>query len=613
MKLKLLALPLLLFILMTAACAGNTTPSPNISLALAWKPGACSASCADHSLLATVFAPAGSTPPTIVFYIPATKLVSVYFPPSYMSVSAVDLPKNYQFMQLQSHLAARMLPVAGQLGMYRAEFMLNRDDYDLTRDDVRTEITEIRVVATVVVNGQVQATDAHLTAADLEDNSITGNIVKPKPQGGTTSPTSNGSILTSLEPFALTQTDVDTVRPCKDMWRYDLSGQIQDAPTKPQTDADKANIEWFGDAIQMGWWGIGEYYSGSTSENTGATISNTALRFPSTATTIQWMQDFRAQKKLSLLFPNENRSTFQPLSAPAVGEESTAFQVGSAPVTYLLALRRSNVVVLLTIRSPDSGRQCSIKPSLALLTLLAQAIDQRARNPQPPAPITRTPTAPPPVTRTPTPASSGLTRLPFADDFSSDKGWTNKTSGHFVRDAGKGMLAWHVDRSTDEKYYLPIEPYSGDFTVAVRIQATRWANNCEIYFGLAEELGGSGGDPNWPTGVFAAFGWFGAGVGNRIRPAIMYADGSKNVGWVVADKSTYIQYNLNQWYVVTLAKQGNQWKIQMDTEDGKLRREISGPLPAQHRAYKYIFIGKPRDGDWPTGDGFLDSINVSPF
>jgi len=65
-------------------------------------------------------------------------------------------------------------------------------------------------------------------------------------------------------------------------------------------------------------------------------------------------------------------------------------------------------------------------------------------------PILSTPTSLPP-TDTPTSVS-----LVFSDDFSTDRGWTNQTSGHFSRDARNEWLSWHIHRSTDEKYYTPI-------------------------------------------------------------------------------------------------------------------------------------------------------------
>jgi hypothetical protein len=96
--------------------------------------------------------------------------------------------------------------------------------------------------------------------------------------------------------------------------------------------------------------------------------------------------------------------------------------------------------------------------------------------------------------------------LSFTDDFSTDKGWINQTSGHFYRDTTNKWLSWHVHRSTDEKYYIPITSYSGNFRLEAKVKATDWANNCNLFFGLAENLTG-GQWANAPTGLFVDFGW----------------------------------------------------------------------------------------------------------
>ena len=191
----------------------------------------------------------------------------------------------------------------------------------------------------------------------------------------------------------------------------------------------------------------------------------------------------------------------------------------------------------------------------------------------------------------------------FADDFSTDKGWINETSDHFSRDAGNEWLSWHIHRSTDERYYIPVGPYVGEFRLQVRLKATDWANNCDFYFGLAEDLSGS-----WPTGAFASFGWFGAGVGNRVVPRITFSDGSPSVGWNADDPSTYINYDLHSWYRVVLEVEDDIWTITVyDDSDGRVG-QLSGAMPATHAQYRYLVLFNPYDGDWPTGDGLLDDL-----
>ena len=202
--------------------------------------------------------------------------------------------------------------------------------------------------------------------------------------------------------------------------------------------------------------------------------------------------------------------------------------------------------------------------------------------------------------------------LPFSDDFTTDQMWINDTSGHFVWDTDNEWLSWHIHRSTDEIYYLPIVPYRGDVRFEARVNAINWSSNCDLYFGLADTLGDPQSGSTRPTGVFVDVGWFGAGVGNHLNPLITYSDSTERVGWNATDPSTYLTYNLNTWYRIVFETSGTNYVITLYDDTGNQSGQLTGMLPATHDPYKYIVLFNPYDGDWPEGNGLFDDLIVQP-
>ena len=50
--------------------------------------------------------------------------------------------------------------------------------------------------------------------------------------------------------------------------------------------------------------------------------------------------------------------------------------------------------------------------------------------------------------------------LIFEDDFSTDKGWTDESSGNIYRDAANEQLVWQVRRDDTRRYYIHIDAKS---------------------------------------------------------------------------------------------------------------------------------------------------------
>lgn len=198
----------------------------------------------------------------------------------------------------------------------------------------------------------------------------------------------------------------------------------------------------------------------------------------------------------------------------------------------------------------------------------------------------------------------------FFDDFSTDLGWGDQTGGTFYRDPDRKWLVWQADRSLAQYYYYPLGIQTQHVTFGVGIQATEWANNCNLYFGLSD--GGIwANDSDWPSGVFVTMGWFGGGVGNFIAPHILSQSTSDVVAWNSEDPSTYLPYELNYWYYITMTIDSGSWTLRLeDTYTGKEIGTLSGTLPADFPAFADFVIFSPYDGDWPTGSGAIEFVVV---
>ena len=223
-------------------------------------------------------------------------------------------------------------------------------------------------------------------------------------------------------------------------------------------------------------------------------------------------------------------------------------------------------------------------------------------------PPTRTVSLPPDATGQDFTATASF-QLPFTDDFATEKGWINDTSGDFYRDTTNEWLSWHVYRGADEKYYVPIARYSGDFRMEARIKATEWNGNANLYFGLADDLSHSFSELYLPTGLFIDFSYYGGNSPpTTFRAHATYPDGNRYISPV------RVPYSMNQWYRVVFTVRGVDWTIEVYDDAGNPVGQVSDVFPATHDGFDYILLWSPdTGGEWPTGDGLFDDLVVEPL
>ncbi|UCH94770.1 MAG: PD40 domain-containing protein [Candidatus Aminicenantes bacterium] len=208
----------------------------------------------------------------------------------------------------------------------------------------------------------------------------------------------------------------------------------------------------------------------------------------------------------------------------------------------------------------------------------------------------------------------GKRNIQFSDDFSSNIGWLNETSGDFtIRD---GRLNWNAKRSRVQKMYIPIEAYSGNFQMNFDFQLTYKQNNVWLEVGLAESLINAQNDPtNDPIGTFIKFGWIGGGTPYSVYyiiPLARYSNkGAYEGDFNFRNPSTYISYREDHWYNAMLEVNGNHWRLTVKNSKGQPVGQKKGSFPSGIGVYKYIYIGNPDNEDWPEGNGYLDNLNIT--
>jgi hypothetical protein len=209
--------------------------------------------------------------------------------------------------------------------------------------------------------------------------------------------------------------------------------------------------------------------------------------------------------------------------------------------------------------------------------------------------------------------SGGNVEIPFMDDFSVDKGWVNETYGDFK--IKNGYLNWNADRGLVQRFYLPINSFSGGFQLSFDFQLTSRQNNIWLIVGLAESLTGSYTLKSSPVGTFIRFGWIGGGTHYNVYyviPLGYYPDRpAYEGGFNFKDPSTYIPFTEDKWYHAVLEVNGISWKLTVSTPEGQEVGRKSGSLPSPFGAYNYIYIGNEDYRDWPEGYGYLDNLEIT--
>ena len=398
--------------------------------------------------------------------------------------------------------------------------------------------------------------------------------------------------VTDLTALGLTAEDVKNSAPCsREAITYNREGpNVADA--QPWIDAGAAPAG----TRQMATWYINEWYSSPTTQHDLAGVMEQALEFSDEGGAAAYLEMWAADRIMTALAQAGSMPagwSREEMPVRTVGDQTLAYRYTSAEGqdSYTLVFCRGNVAVWLSVGA-QAVEDCSLQPGMPLLESLAAIVYSHLGGP------------------TPSPPQPPASTVSFYDDFSADKGWANETGGDFVLNSADGYVAWHVDRSVDEYFYIPLELAGGDVRFEARVQATSWGNNCNFYFGLAESLSGWQERPTWPAGLFVDVGWFGAGVGNRIAPLITYADRSDFVWWDAGNPATYISYEQNRWYRVGLTVAGGQWTVTVRDDAGNEVGRLSGNLPAPHSGYRYFVLFNPKDGDRPTGDGLFDDLSV---
>ena len=464
-----------------------------------------------------------------------------------------------------------------------------------TPTKTRPTPTKTRPTPTKIVPTPTKS--AHPTKTRPTPTKTVPTPTKTRPTPTKTRPTATHPVAPipalNLSILGLTQDEITALAPChNDPITYQYAGPdfpevqpwIEGGALPPQT-------------RQVAIWSLGEWYKSDTAQNDEMILMEVAIELADAAAAHAYLREWDDQNpffqgiggNLDGVNPDAPREELAPRP---VGDEARAFHAGD--MAGEIVFRVNSVVVLISIGG-DARSRCSLGTGIDTLDALATLVAAKF-------PGGQAPTTP---SRTPTPTSAASTSILYQDDFSSDAGWQNHTSGNFALDKSAGRVAWHVDRSSSDYFYHPIDAPGRFVRIRARVQATHWDNNCDFYFGLAEDL-----NEPFPHGAFVDVGWFGEGVGSRMLARANIGDIYDPIPWSSQDPSSYISYQENRWYWVTMEIGLDEVFLDVEDENHNPVGSLSGSLPDAFGRFHYILLFGPNNGDWPTGDGYLDDLTV---
>lgn len=198
----------------------------------------------------------------------------------------------------------------------------------------------------------------------------------------TLSPTPPASVSISLDELALTMKDVERLRPCEQSAQYHLDQE--ELPGEGlESWADAGLLP--SDAVEAGYsWSLSEWYLG-TRQNHGTLIGGYAFRFKDAASAAHWMEWWREDRVMPVLFGYSGQVGRDDLTGFDFGDECLAYVYSGDPEgmpdsvnwdTYVLVFRRADIVVWLFTWTEDQ-RECGLRPGRELLETLGRITNAR--------------------------------------------------------------------------------------------------------------------------------------------------------------------------------------------------------------------------------------------
>lgn len=232
---------------------------------------------------------------------------------------------------------------------------------------------------------------------------------------------------------------------------------------------------------------------------------------------------------------------------------------------------------------------------------------QKNNSPDNPTPIDQS-VPPKPVENAPAnnePVADGKSSI-FADNFSTDEGWTDQSEGRVFRDKHWEALTWKTSRDTTTRYYIPLNMGTTNLTLSFRFNVFEFSGNGSLAFGLAEELQAPKqiSEVN-ATGFFTRIARF--DNSNWIYPLAIFNDGthfeSSRENWLNFPQD-------NTWYRVNIDINQTNWSVTLMDESDNSLGKLSGSLDEKHTEYRYLILVFDKVGGWESANGMLDDILI---
>jgi hypothetical protein len=198
--------------------------------------------------------------------------------------------------------------------------------------------------------------------------------------------------------------------------------------------------------------------------------------------------------------------------------------------------------------------------------------------------------------------------LVFSDDFSTQKAWIDQSNGMVNRDNTNAWLSWQARRDTPIRYFIPVNITTDFARFDFRFKVIDAAGNGSVHLGLAETL--EAPSPIWglqATGFFVALNRDTL-FGTKVAMLSLFSDGSYS--GVDSEVSTINYTAMNTWRRLRVVIDQGDWTITLFDDNWDQMSQMSGTLPQQHSAYRYLLMDLEGTSGWEWETGLVDEVNV---
>lgn len=197
----------------------------------------------------------------------------------------------------------------------------------------------------------------------------------------------------------------------------------------------------------------------------------------------------------------------------------------------------------------------------------------------------------------------------FKDDFSEyDKKWISYPLNQIYHNSEENNVHYSTNRGQIQVMYHSINHFKDNFHLSIDVMITDTNGNGFVYIGLTDDINNV--PARWWEGPGIEIGYYGgsyyADVAGRYENGTAFVSMSDD-----PNKDKSITISANKWYTIGLTKIGQNWKLDVYSEDGNLVKSVTGEFTGNFAPYNYILFGNGDQSQWETAGCKLDNVLIT--